>query len=249
VPANVEAKEPSTMRPADALTNRRRLGAPRTLAAVAALVVVGILVAGCGGGGKSPGVANFSTTNTSSSHSSSSSSTASNGGGGTALGGSGPPTGSRSGAPRSGFAIATGNPKQALKLSECMRANGVPNFPDPNGQGVIQGNGIDPNSPAFQKAQQTCAKKIGGGTGTRNPAQQAQAEAAALAFSKCMRSHGVSDFPDPQFGSGGSIRISLHASSGSGGGSDLNPNSPIFQKAQQTCGSLLPGRAGQKVGP
>jgi len=127
-----------------------------------------------------------------------------------------------------------------------MRANGVANFPDPNGQGVIQGSGIDPNSSAFQKAQQTCAKKIGGGKGTRSPAQQAQAEAAALAFSKCMRSHGVSGFPDPQFGSGGGIRISLHASAGS---SSLDPSSPIFQKAQQTCGSLLPGRAGQKVGP
>ena len=206
--------------------------------------MVGVLIAGCGGGGKSPGVANVSTSTTSSTHTSSSSTA---NGSGTALSGGGPSSGSGRGAPRSGFAIATGNPQQALKLSECMRANGVPNFPDPNGQGVIQGSGIDPNSSAFQKAQQTCAKKIGGGKGTRSPAQQAQAEAAALAFSKCMRSHGVSDFPDPQFGAGGSIRISLHASAGSSGG--LDPGSPIFQKAQQTCGSLLPGRAGQKVGP
>ena len=129
-----------------------------------------------------------------------------------------------------------------------MRANGVANFPDPNAQGVIQGSGIDPNSSSFQKAQQACAKKIGGGKGTRSPAQQAQAEAAALAFSKCMRSHGVSDFPDPQFSSGGAIRISLHASAGVGS-SDLDPNSPIFDKAQKTCGSLLPGRAGGKLGP
>jgi hypothetical protein len=151
--------------------------------------------------------------------------------------------------PEVGFRdLSTGNPQKALKLSECMRANGVPNFPDPNGQGVIQGSGIDPNSPQFQKAQQTCAKQLGGGAGTRSPAQIARAEAAALAFSKCMRSHGVPDLPDPQFSSGGgiSIRITGHAGGGNNG---LDPNSPIFQKAQQTCGSLLPGRAGGKLAP
>ena len=234
------------MPPADTVTDRRRLSAtPRALAAVAALVVVGILVAGCGGGSKSPGVANVSTSTTSSSRSSSSSTT--NGGGGTAFSGGGPSSGSRGGAPRSGFAISTANPQKALKLSECMRAHGVPNFPDPNGQGVIQGSGIDPNSPAFQKAQQTCAKNLGGGLGTRSPAQIAQAQAAALAFSKCMRSHGLPDFPDPQFGSGGAIRISIGGPGNANSGVD--PNSPIFQKAQKTCGSLLPGRAGAKLAP
>jgi len=130
-----------------------------------------------------------------------------------------------------------------------MRANGVPNFPDPNGQGVIQGSGIDPNSAQFQKAQQTCAKDLGGGAGTRSPAQIAQAEAAALAFSKCMRSHGLPDFPDPQFSSGGGISIRITAHAGGGCNNGLDPNSPIFQKAQQTCGSLLPGRAGGKLAP
>jgi hypothetical protein len=129
-----------------------------------------------------------------------------------------------------------------------MRANGVPNFPDPNGQGVIQGTGIDPNSAAFQAAQQKCSKEIGAGLGTATPAQVAKADAAALAFSKCMRSHGVSDFPDPQFGSGGRVTIRLGAP-GAAGGNAVDPNSPIFQKAQQTCGSLLPDRPTGKLGP
>jgi hypothetical protein len=237
------------MPPAVTVTEHRRpRGRLRAPVLAVALVAVGLLVVGCGGGGKSPGVANVSTSTTSSSHSSSSSTA--NGDGGTPLSGGAPSTGSGSSGQHSNFAIQTGNPQKALKLSECMRANGVPNFPDPNGQGVIQGSGIDPNTPGFQKAQQACAKKIGGGVGTPSPAQIAQAEAAALKFSQCMRSHGVSDFPDPQFksaGGGVSIRISGHA--GSGSSSDLDPNSPIFQKAQKTCGSLLPGRAGQKVGP
>ena len=43
----------------------------------------------------------------------------------------------------------------ALRYAACMRSNGVPNFPDPNGQGLIQINAtgtLEPSSPAFQKA-------------------------------------------------------------------------------------------------
>jgi len=51
----------------------------------------------------------------------------------------------------------------ALKHSECMRAHGVPNFPDPqvSGGGIriaIGGAGLDPNSPQFQAAQKVCLK-------------------------------------------------------------------------------------------
>ena len=48
----------------------------------------------------------------------------------------------------------------ALKYAACMRSNGVPNFPDPNGQGLIQINDatgtLDASSPAFQKAHTAC---------------------------------------------------------------------------------------------
>jgi hypothetical protein len=49
----------------------------------------------------------------------------------------------------------------ALKSSQCMRAHGVPHFPDPTfppGGGIAlrTGPGVDPNSPAFQHAQQVC---------------------------------------------------------------------------------------------
>lgn len=41
-----------------------------------------------------------------------------------------------------------------LAFAQCMRANGVPNFPDPNGQGgqLGPGSGIDPASAAYQHA-------------------------------------------------------------------------------------------------
>jgi hypothetical protein len=53
----------------------------------------------------------------------------------------------------------------------------------------------------------------------------------ALAFAECMRSHGVSNFPDPN-GSGG-----IHIAEGSG----VNPFSPSFKTARAACAKLLPG--------
>jgi hypothetical protein len=48
-----------------------------------------------------------------------------------------------------------------VKYAECMRANGVPDFPDPNGsQDQYVGN-LDPNSPTFQNADKLCSAKTG----------------------------------------------------------------------------------------
>jgi hypothetical protein len=119
------------------------------------------------------------------------------------------------------------------KYSACMRKHGVTNFPDPNGQGVItihSGMGIDPGSPAFRSARTACEKLLPNG-GQPTPAQIAQRQQEMLAFSACMRAHGIKDFPDPS--SGG---IQLHSTPGS----DLNPNNPTFQKAQQACQGHLP---------
>jgi hypothetical protein len=58
-------------------------------------------------------------------------------------------------------------------------------------------------------------------------------QAGALAYSHCMRSHGIKDFPDPN--SNGQIALSA------GPGSDLLPTNPQFNTAQQACKSLMPG--------
>jgi hypothetical protein len=119
-------------------------------------------------------------------------------------------------------------------FAACMRSHGEPGFPDPNGQGVISissGAGLDPGSPQFEHARRACQKLLPGGA-PPSPAQQAQAR--ALAFSACMRSHGVPKFPDPQF-FGNRVSISIGPSSG------IDPRSPQFQAAQKACFSEFPG--------
>ena len=49
-----------------------------------------------------------------------------------------------------------------LKYVSCMRANGVPDYPYPAGDTTnFIGTGVDPNSPAVEKVNQLCGKKIG----------------------------------------------------------------------------------------
>jgi hypothetical protein len=63
-------------------------------------------------------------------------------------------------APPSSPARQQGQYEGALKYADCMRKNGVPDFPDPkrgaNGGVILGGSGVNPNSPSFQKAQQAC---------------------------------------------------------------------------------------------
>lgn len=65
--------------------------------------------------------------------------------------------------------------------------------------------------------------------------------AKLLEYAQCMRSHGIKDFPDPS--GNGSLSVGASAQAGSGGNnnSDLNPDSPAYQAANQACRSLLPG--------
>jgi hypothetical protein len=128
---------------------------------------------------------------------------------------------------------------QLLAFARCMQTHGVPDFPEPNSQGVVQGSGLNQGSPSFQAAQKDCQHLLPNG-GQPTPAQQAQAMAQALKFSQCMRAHGIADFPDPQSGPGGGIRIAIRA----GRGSDLNPQSPQFQAAQNACQGIMGGPLG-----
>ncbi|MGH2717962.1 MAG: hypothetical protein ACRDJU_05225 [Actinomycetota bacterium] len=56
-------------------------------------------------------------------------------------------------------------PSQAteVKYSQCMRANGIPSYPDPepNGDTNFNGTGVDPTSPQFKSVNDLCSAKLG----------------------------------------------------------------------------------------
>jgi len=57
-------------------------------------------------------------------------------------------------------AISESQRVSALAAAACMRHHGLPTFPDPtftNGnQSLVLGSGLNPESPAFQRAAKTC---------------------------------------------------------------------------------------------
>jgi hypothetical protein len=109
-------------------------------------------------------------------------------------------TGTASSAGTGGNKNATARDK-AVKFAECMRANGVSAFPDPDASGeltidaVANGSSLDTSSAAFEQALSACKDlEPPGFTGhKRSPEQQA----SALEFAQCIRENGVKDFPDP----------------------------------------------------
>ena len=93
------------------------------------------------------------------------------------------------------------NREQAVKFAQCMRANGVSEFPDPGPSGdltidqVANGSSLDTNSAAFKQAISACKDlEPAGFTGNKRSPEQQQ---AALKFAQCIRENGVKDFPDP----------------------------------------------------
>jgi hypothetical protein len=93
------------------------------------------------------------------------------------------------------------NLSQGVKFAQCMRSNGISNFPDPPSSGqftidaIANGSGVDTTSAVFQQALVACkALEPAGFTGTTRSAQQ---QDAALKFAECVRANGVPDFPDP----------------------------------------------------
>lgn len=132
----------------------------------------------------------------------------------------------------------------ALEFATCMRAHGVPNFPDPkvSGGGIQllgSGSGVNPQSPAFQSAQTSCQRLLPGGGPAAGP-PSAQAHAQLLQISACMRRHGISGFPDPQRGGPPSGLGGYRAIIGHGGyllaiPSSVDMSSPAFTRAAKTC--------------
>jgi len=128
--------------------------------------------------------------------------------------------------------------QRALAYSKCMRADGVPAFPDPDAQGDIRmsssKSGVDALSPQYQAAAKACQKlEATRGQGTSPPGAQLLPE--WLKFAACMRAHGIVNYPDPKpignYGVIVQIPESLH----------IDQGSPQFLAATKACQPLLKG--------
>jgi hypothetical protein len=135
--------------------------------------------------------------------------------------------------------------ERAVKFSECMRENGVSDFPDPDASGaftieaVANGSSVDTSTAAFKRAETACKdlEPAGFYGGTRSPEQQK----AALEFAQCIRDHGVKDFPDPAIGQPLVDTNRIPSSNTQAGMTILNA-------AMQKCGSYA-SAAGVQGGP
>ena len=116
--------------------------------------------------------------------------------------GSSAPAGTSTGS--SGANDTAANAQKAVKFAECMRSNGVSDFPDPGASGkftideIANGSSLDTSTPAFTQAISACKDlEPAGFMGSARSPQQMQ---AALKFAQCIRANGVPDFPDPANG-------------------------------------------------
>ncbi|MGA8297631.1 MAG: hypothetical protein WB770_11365 [Acidimicrobiales bacterium] len=138
---------------------------------------------------------------------------------------------------------STGKYAAWLAYSHCMRSHGVPNYPDPvqvGGKIQITGSqsGMNPNSPVFKSAQQSCGHLLPSGGQSTQAAQQ-QELARMLQVSQCMRAHGISGFPDPAL-SPPSNRAGHSAIMSNDGvwlaiPNSIDVHSPMFEHAATAC--------------
>ncbi|WP_051809963.1 hypothetical protein [Actinoplanes subtropicus] len=120
------------------------------------------------------------------------------------------------------------NFQKALAYAKCMRANGAPDYPDPQ----RKDGGVEVSTPkdVDQRALTACRDKnpqndIGAGGGTVDSAKLAD-------WTKCMRGK-LPDLPDPEV-TGNTITLQLT-------GTGINGGSADFRNAQKACESHFPG--------
>jgi len=132
---------------------------------------------------------------------------------------------------------ASGMATGALAFARCMRAHGLPKFPDPISGGVFDKSVLQQmgySTSQLRAVQDGPCKNVLPTTAPSAPnsgtitTQQQQDYLNAVA---CMRSHGFSNFPDPTFSRG---HVTLTPPPG------VDTNSLQFTQAQHICKQLIP---------
>ncbi|MGH2850626.1 MAG: hypothetical protein ACRDLP_08425 [Solirubrobacteraceae bacterium] len=137
----------------------------------------------------------------------------------------------------SGSSQAT-NTQKALAYARCMRSHGVPRFPDPTTSGVypklsLQQLGV--GIAQWERAQAACRRWLPNGGNGLSQSQVQQWMNGMLKFAQCMRSHGVSRWPDPVVDAGGNPEFYLNGA--------VDQNAPQTKAKINACLHWLPSFA------
>jgi hypothetical protein len=169
----------------------------------------------------------------------------------TACGGS-PSSAGSGGASNAGGSASS---PSAVAYSRCMRSHGVPNFPDPpSGGGVPKGSAqqFGVSSSQLQAGQTACQQLYpnnGGSiqqcetTGDCPQALVQQAVNVMRKYARCMRSHGVPNWPDPTIDSEGRPFFDVS----NAGITHQDTHSSSFESKDRECERLAGGSAGVPV--
>jgi hypothetical protein len=138
-----------------------------------------------------------------------------------------------------------------VAYAHCMRGHGVSGFPDPDSTGGIPKAQVvaaaQGNPTKFDSAQTACSHLLpaDGSLGPPETPQQARTKLAdELSFARCMRSHGVTRFPDPT--SQGQLTIAMVEAQG------IDVHSPAILRVVQSClpashGALTPAKVREAI--
>jgi hypothetical protein len=119
-----------------------------------------------------------------------------------------------------------------------MRSHGVVNFPDPTASGAIPKVSwaqLGVSYAQFEAAQTACAHLLPNGGNGPSSAQVEQIMNGMRHFAQCMRSHGVSNWPDPVIDGGGNPEFYLDGK--------VDQNAPQVSSKIHECEHWLPAVA------
>jgi hypothetical protein len=125
---------------------------------------------------------------------------------------------------------------QLLSFAQCVRSKGVPTFPDPTNDNKFPSAehlGVTPSR--YQSAMNACRHLLPNGAKV-SPSESQQDMSAMLRFARCMRAHGVPNWPDPTTGPDGKAAFDLLGLTG--------VETPQATTAEHACGHLIPASIG-----
>ncbi|THV29962.1 hypothetical protein [Glycomyces paridis] len=129
----------------------------------------------------------------------------------------------------------------AVAYSECMRDNGIEDYPDPvwgEDGGIssgLEGSGVDQDTQEFTDAHDACFPILEAGMGPGSEAYEETRE-QLVAYAECMRDNGIAEFPDPEEQAGGGFAV--------GGVPKEVQNSDEYAAAEEACAEFLPNLRG-----